>query len=254
MHSVMADGQLARLFERIGSSHRARSIDPWIVVDDLLSAEEADNVLREAQQVGFEKSRDSRYNASHRTSSTAYLSRANQSATQLMEARASELLRIPVEHASPIQVVRYAAGEHYRTHHDQNALRDEPWGVRALTMFIYLSDPLDDDAGGETLFPELGLSVTPKKGRAVVWPNVRLDSPDESDRRTFHAGAPVRRGFKYGANMWWHPFPYRPFLDAGCSPVDHAQYAHPNRNMTRWSAAANILVWNSTFGGYGGRG
>ena len=170
---------------------------------------------------------------------------------QLIETRASELLGIPIEHAERIQVVRYAPGEHYRTHHDQNALRDEPWGPRALTMFIYLSDPADEDAGGETAFPELGLSVTPKKGRALIWPNVRLDSPDESDRRMFHAGAPVLRGLKYGINLWWHPFPYRPFHKAGCGIIPHAQFAHANRNLTRWSAAANILVWNGTFRGYG---
>ena len=62
--------------------------------------------------------------------------------------------------------------------------------------------------------------------------------------------APVVHGVKYGVNLWWHPFPYRTFWDAGCGRVPHMQYVHPEHNATRWSAAENILVWNGTFKGY----
>ena len=150
---------------------------------------------------------------------------------------------------SDTQIVRYEPGERYNQHHDQNSLRDEPSGVRALTLFVYLSDPADPDAGGETVFPELGLAVTPRKGRAVLWPNVKLRAPDESDRRTFHAGAPVERGVKFGANLWFYAFPFQRFWHAGC-PL-HAQFAHPHhQSQGRWSALANILVTNGSFAGY----
>eukprot|EP00971_Amphidinium_carterae_P063784 1262514-Amphidinium_carterae.2 len=41
-----------------------------------------------------------------------------------------------------------------------------PQGPRLMTFFLYLTDGFD---GGETAFTELGLAVTPKVGRAVLW-------------------------------------------------------------------------------------
>ena len=257
MQSAFANGQLDRLFRRVGASHSAVSSDPWLVViDNLISPDEADELLEVANLFAYQHSKDARYDESYRTSRTVHCGalprcRTDPSAKRL-ESRASELLGIPLDHSEPMQVVRYEVGDEYKTHHDQNALRDEPWGVRGLTLFVYLSDAHDEAAGGETLFPLLNLSVTPRRGRALLWSNVLLDSPDASDRRTFHAGAPVLRGVKHGVNLWWHPYPYRPFFfQEGCGKYGHAQYVHPHHpSPGRWSAAENILVWNGTFQGF----
>jgi prolyl 4-hydroxylase len=44
----------------------------------------------------------------------------------------------------------------------------------------------------------------PKRGRALIWPSVFNDQPDEKDPRTRHQALPVLGGVKYGANAWFH--------------------------------------------------
>ena len=60
-------------------------------------------------------------------------------------------------------------------HHDvgyiDNAISPGP---RMLTFFLYLSDV---EEGGETNFPFLGVSVKPKKGRALLWPSMMDADP-----------------------------------------------------------------------------
>jgi prolyl 4-hydroxylase len=72
-----------------------------------------------------------------------------------------------------------------------------------LTFFLYLSDV---EAGGGTDFPELGITVMPKKGRAVLWPSVYNAEPMNVDYRTEHQALPVFDGLKFGANAWVHMY------------------------------------------------
>jgi prolyl 4-hydroxylase len=69
-------------------------------------------------------------------------------------------------------VLRYEPGQFYKSHHDQNCAPWAPQGVRLLTFYIYLNDV---DEGGGTHFTDLGITMQPKRGRAVLWPSV-LDS------------------------------------------------------------------------------
>jgi prolyl 4-hydroxylase len=71
-----------------------------------------------------------------------------------------------------------------------------------LTVFLYLNG--EGLKGGETDFPRLGLSVVPKKGRAVLWPSVFDHDPNHNDQRSDHQALPVLEGVKYGANAWIH--------------------------------------------------
>lgn len=50
--------------------------------------------------------------------------------------------------------------------------------------------------GGETVFRDLTVSVTPKKGMAVFWYN--LLPSGERDRRMIHTACPVLLGNKWG--------------------------------------------------------
>jgi prolyl 4-hydroxylase len=74
-------------------------------------------------------------------------------------------------------------------------------GVRILTVFLYLNDV---EAGGGTDFPRLGITVQPKRGRAVIWASVLDEDPNAKDARTHHQALPVEKGVKYGANAWLH--------------------------------------------------
>jgi hypothetical protein len=82
---------------------------------------------------------------------------------------------------------------------------DRQCGPRILTFFLYLSDV---EAGGGTEFPQLGHTITPKVGRAVLWPSVYDSDPNEIDPRTNHAALPVEAGTKFAANGWVHLYDY----------------------------------------------
>ena len=51
---------------------------------------------------------------------------------------------------------------------------------------------------GGTNFPALNLTVTPKRGRAALWPSVLNEYPNKKDSRTNHQALPVVEGVKYG--------------------------------------------------------
>lgn len=102
-----------------------------------------------------------------------------------------------------IMVVKYEEGEEYNDHHDyfpvsaKKALSDG--GQRIATFFCYLTS-LNDGNGGETEFPEIGVKVKPSRGTAVFWWDT---SPSRHPlTKTLHRGNPVKKGIKYGLNIW----------------------------------------------------
>jgi prolyl 4-hydroxylase len=64
-------------------------------------------------------------------------------------------------------------------------------------LVIYLNDV---ELGGETAFPEIGLTVTAKKGSAVYFEY--CNSQEHTDPLTLHAGLPVLKGEKWIATKW----------------------------------------------------
>lgn len=62
-------------------------------------------------------------------------------------------------------------------------------------MYMYLNDV---EEGGGTKFTNLGITVQPKKGAALLWPSVQDQRPHDKDERTMHAALPVKKGVKYG--------------------------------------------------------
>ena len=113
---------------------------------------------------------------------------------------------IPMDHAEPMQVLRYETGQFYKVHHDQQTAHWTPQGVRLYTFFLYLSDV---EAGGGTRFTDLGITVTPKLGRGILWPSVFGSDLNKSDKRTNHEALPVEKGVKYAANLWQHLYDFK---------------------------------------------
>lgn len=96
---------------------------------------------------------------------------------------------VPSENYENFQVLKYAVGQRYNTHHDYGKEDVQlACGPRILTFFLYLSDV---EEGGETAFPSLNIAVSPKKGRALLWPSTLSDDPEAMDSRTFHEARPV---------------------------------------------------------------
>ena len=139
-----------------------------------------------------------------RTSSTHFFASEAPETKALGEA-IDALLGIERLHAETIQGQRYRIGEEYRHHRDYFRRERPHWqqerrrgGQRSWTAMVYLNAV---EAGGETEFPELDLTVTPEPGLLLAWNNMtRSGYPN---RKTRHAALPVRAGEKYVITQWY---------------------------------------------------
>ena len=98
------------------------------------------------------------------------------------------------EQGEPLHVLRYQGDQQYRLHSDALPGVDNQ---RGWTLLLYLND---EYAGGETVFPELGLSVRGRPGEALLFRN--LDDAGRPDPLMRHAGLPVSSGTKWLATRW----------------------------------------------------
>ena len=80
---------------------------------------------------------------------------------------------------------------------------------------MYLSDV---EEGGETRFTKLNISVTPRKGSAILWPSVHSHDPWETEQETYHEAVTVVKGEKYAANVSFAMpnFPPTPYPQCAC--------------------------------------
>ena len=108
-----------------------------------------------------------------------------------------------VEAGEPLHVLAYTPGQEYRPHLD--AL---PGAVnqRTHTMLVWLNDGF---AGGETVFPALGLKLRGRPGDGLLFAN--LDVRGRADERMRHAGLPPTVGSKWLASRWIRAAPVSPF-------------------------------------------
>jgi len=202
---------------------------PWIVTfDSLLTEEECDRMIElggiqeykpsaDVGQKKFDGTYDSNYN-SGRTSHNAWCVDGcwEDPVTQRVHEKIEHILSgmVPRSHYEYLQLLRYEKGQHYQTHHDyieHHVQRQH--GVRTLTVFLYLTDV---EEGGGTNFPNYDLVVTPKKGKAVIWPSVLNEDPNAKDDRTEHGALPVIAGTKYAANAWIHQRDFKEVMARGC--------------------------------------
>jgi prolyl 4-hydroxylase len=121
-----------------------------------------------------------------------------------VERRIASLTFLPAENGEPIAVLHYSSGDEYRPHFDyfdpQVPGRDVPLsrgGQRLATFMIYLSAVT---GGGQTRFPETGLTIDPHPGTGLLFFNVHPDG--QLDPASLHAGLPVERGTKWLATRW----------------------------------------------------
>lgn len=139
-----------------------------------------------------------------RTSEGAYFQRGENAVVERLEKRIEALTGIPVDRGEGLQMLHYGIGAEYKPHHDYfepsdsgSAVLMKAGGQRVATMVIYLNEV---EAGGETIFPELELTVKPVRGSAVYFEyhNQQL----KLDPRCLHGGSPVLRGEKWIVTKW----------------------------------------------------
>jgi prolyl 4-hydroxylase len=121
-----------------------------------------------------------------------------------LNTRMAALLNLPVENAEGLQVLRYPVGAESAPHfdflppiNDANRASIRRSGQRLATLIVYLNNV---EAGGETVFPTLGLSVIPQQGHGLCFEYRNADGA--LDARSLHAGAPVQKGEKWIVTQW----------------------------------------------------
>jgi len=145
----------------------------------------------------------------HRTSSGTFFQRGENEIIRTMEARAAEIMNLPIENGEGIQVLRYGIGAEYKPHfdyfpaeHKGSKVHIQKGGQRVATLIFYLNDV---EAGGETVFPEISLKVAPLKGTAVYF---SYYSQGQVNPLSLHGGMPVIKGEKWIATKWVREKPY----------------------------------------------
>lgn len=179
------------------------------VLDDVLGAEECDELVRRAaaklRRSTIVDPATGRHEAiADRSSEGTFFEINADDFIARLDRRVSALMGLPVEHGEGLQVLHYGPGGEYKPHFDffppndpGSASQMTVGGQRVSTLVMYLNEV---DEGGATIFPELGLSVLPKKGSAVYFEYA--NGRGQLDALTLHGGAPVLRGEKWIVTKW----------------------------------------------------
>lgn len=200
---------------------------PWVLtLDNFTTDEECDRLIELGGTLGYEQSMDvgkkkfdgtyDKHQNKFRTSTNAWCTGDcyEDATTKQVLARIENVTGVPDSNSEFLQLLRYEETQQYRTHHDYiEHHTSRAQGVRILTVFLYLNDV---EEGGGTDFPTLGLTVMPKRGKAVIWPSVLDSDPNAKDGRTEHQALPVIKGRKYGANAWLHQKDFKDAYKRNC--------------------------------------
>lgn len=178
----------------------ARLEEPLIVVlGNVLSNEECDELIRLSKdKMKRSKIGTKREVNEQRTSSSSFIEESENAIVARVEKRISSVMNIPIEHGEGLQILQYTPGQEYKAHYDFfSSTSKVANNNRISTLVMYLNDV---EEGGETFFPKLNFSVTPKKGMAVYFEYFYNDQT--LNELTLHGGAPVITGEKWVATQW----------------------------------------------------
>ncbi|MFS0688795.1 2OG-Fe(II) oxygenase [Sporosarcina sp. 179-K 8C2 HS] len=178
----------------------ARLEEPLIVVlGNVLSDEECDELIRlSTDKMKRSKIGTTREENELRTSSSMFIEESENDTVARVEKRISTIMSIPIEHGEGLQILRYTPGQQYKAHHDFFSSSSKVVNNnRISTLVMYLNDV---EEGGETFFPQLNFSVSPKKGMAVYFEY--FYNNQALNELTLHGGAPVIKGEKWVATQW----------------------------------------------------
>ncbi len=117
----------------------------------------------------------------------------------LVQAKIAATVGVPLDRLEAFSVLHYAVGQEAKEHADYidpaaagAAEQIARSGQRVATALLYLND---DYTGGETEFPQLGISHRGKAGDVLVF--FGTDENGVPDPRSIHAGRPPRSGEKW---------------------------------------------------------
>lgn len=179
----------------------------FYLLHDFLSVAECDELIRRIRR----DSRASTITDSNepdkyfRTSKTSDMSLNADAFVQDIDRRIADYMGFEPERSEGIQGQYYQVGQEFKAHTDYFEPDTDEYrafagtrGQRTWTFMIYLNDVHE---GGQTEFPHLGTTVSPRRGVAVIWNSLRADGSVNPD--TLHAAKPVIRGEKFIITKWF---------------------------------------------------
>jgi prolyl 4-hydroxylase len=171
---------------------------------DFLTGAECDHIIERAaphlkQSEVLAKSKGSSKSIV-RSSESGFIPQRGDSVLRSIKRKIAVLSERPVDHQEMLQVTHYYPHTFYSPHLD--ALPASDPGVaagnnRESTVLIYLND---DYTGGATRFPRIGVSVVPKRGKAVLFTNLKPDGRPNTIAQ--HEAKIVLSGEKWVVNQW----------------------------------------------------
>jgi prolyl 4-hydroxylase len=212
-NDIRAGGQRMRVAMTVAQPQAA-------LLDHVLSADECDGLIALARPrlapstivdpfSGKDTTNDAR-----RSEGMFFRLEENQLVARI-DRRLAQLMGMPLENGEGLQVLHYEQSEaSFVPHFDflmpinpSNIASVQRSGQRVSTLIVYLNDV---EEGGQTLFPESGLAVTPRKGSALYFEY--CNSAGQLDPASLHAAAPVQAGEKWIVTKWVRQ---RRFIPAG---------------------------------------
>ena len=168
------------------------------------------------------------------------LSAASGELVREIDDRICRYLGINAGYSETLRGQHYEVGEECKAHTDYFEADElgevgAVQGQRTWTMMVYLNEP---ELGGEIRFVNLGATIFPQRGRAVVWNNQYPGGTPNPD--TTHHDMPVRAGYKTILTKW--------FRERGDGPM---LMDEPHRNLpvlTRTGFAKTRMpgdLWNT---------
>lgn len=205
----VADGRVVQAYDREVYSLLRLERPQVILFDNVLSAAECDEVIALSEgklQPSTVVDPDTGQPAivAHRSSANTSFRISETPLIDRLDRRLSALMNWPLENGEGLQILRYGVGEEFRSHFDYFP-PDQPGhttqiavgGQRTATLIVYLNDVA---AGGETVFADAGVTVSPRRGQAVYFRY--FNARGQLDPATKHAGAPVLSGEKWIMTKW----------------------------------------------------
>ena len=227
--AVQSETGLKRAFDRAASfaelQPRFVSHDPPVLVFDRFMSDEEAQAIALVCEDELVRSLAGDSVSDVRTSRQCWCDRDCQAKNGLVRdvvGRMHHVTATDPRNAEHLQIVHYTPGQFYKTHHDQNSANESPQGARVFTFFTYLNTP---DEGGATHFEDLDLTISPRRGRAVLWASVKEGDVDQVEPRTRHEARTVVRGAKIGANLWIHQHDWYTPAMRGCRLLFHNTFA-----------------------------
>lgn len=181
------------------------------VLDGMLTEQECAELIELARprlQRALTVDSDGKHQLDHRRTSEGMFFTLNElPLIGRIEQRLATLLGVPVNHGEGLQILHYLPGQEYEPHYDWFDPEQAGYGAitavggqRIASVVMYLNTPAQ---GGGTAFPEIGLTVTARRGAAVYF------AYEAGDHSSLHAGLPVLQGEKWIATKWLRERPYK---------------------------------------------